>query len=361
MPESLLLTILDTALRGIVLAPLLLVVAIVLRDRPRAPMLRASLAMALGLSVQVVGSAPLFEAHVSRLWQAPFVAVSVGNSVLFWIFAQAMFDDDFALRPIHVAAWVMAAALSGINCALLAGGGSIFSYPAMVLQRALPLLFSILAAWAALSNWRADLIEGRRRMRLFILAIGVIYTLASLAARLQSPQGRLFGIDATLDVAALLVIVAILTWHLFRLNDADPLLPAAAATDPKRLAPAPREPDPAEEHLAGALSRLMLTERPYRGDVLTLSTLAARLKVPEYRLRRLINQRLGHRNFNAFVNGYRLDDAQAALADPARRDTPVLTIALDAGFQSIGPFNRAFKLATGITPTEFRKEKLADS
>jgi len=78
-------------------------------------------------------------------------------------------------------------------------------------------------------------------------------------------------------------------------------------------------------------------------------------------LRRLINQRLGHRNFNAFVNGFRLAEALAALADPGRRDLPVLTIALTAGFQSIGPFNRAFKMATGLTPTEFRRQKLADS
>jgi AraC-like DNA-binding protein len=40
----------------------------------------------------------------------------------------------------------------------------------------------------------------------------------------------------------------------------------------------------------------------------------------------------------------------------------VLSIALEAGFQSIGPFNRAFKAATGLTPTEFRgRAPLADS
>ena len=33
----------------------------------------------------------------------------------------------------------------------------------------------------------------------------------------------------------------------------------------------------------------------------------------------------------------------------------MLTIAMDAGFQSIGPFNRAFKAATNLTPTEFRR------
>jgi len=105
----------------------------------------------------------------------------------------------------------------------------------------------------------------------------------------------------------------------------------------------------------------MVEQRAYRSDDLSLTSLAARLAVPEYRLRRLINQRLGYRNFNAFINGFRLDEVRAALTDPARRELPVLTIALDSGFQSIGPFNRAFKAATGLTPTEFRKENLANS
>jgi sec-independent protein translocase protein TatA len=44
-----------------------------------------------------------------------------------------------------------------------------------------------------------------------------------------------------------------------------------------------------------------------------------------------------------------------------QREVPVLTIALDAGFGSIGPFNRAFKADTGLTPTDFRRQALADS
>jgi AraC-like DNA-binding protein len=34
---------------------------------------------------------------------------------------------------------------------------------------------------------------------------------------------------------------------------------------------------------------------------------------------------------------------------------PNITIAMDAGFQSLGPFNRAFKALTGVTPTEYRR------
>ena len=44
--------------------------------------------------------------------------------------------------------------------------------------------------------------EERRRLRIFVVVTGVIYSLAVLAARLGSSQGRLMGLSATLDVLA---------------------------------------------------------------------------------------------------------------------------------------------------------------
>src|SRR5689334_6436799 len=81
----------------------------------------------LGLGVQVVASTPWVEETLPRLWQAPLIAVSVGNAVLFWVFVQALFDDEFALRPVHAAAWVAVAALAGFNCAWMYGSGSVFA------------------------------------------------------------------------------------------------------------------------------------------------------------------------------------------------------------------------------------------
>src|SRR3981081_3283477 len=85
----------------------------------------------------------------------------------------------------------------------------------------------------------------------------------------------------------------------------------------------------------------MEEEKVYRQEGFGVSALVAALDVPEYRLRRLINQRLGHRNFSSFVNGYRLAEAMTALVDPAPADVPLLTIALDAGFPPTRPFNPA--------------------
>jgi AraC-like DNA-binding protein len=115
-----------------------------------------------------------------------------------------------------------------------------------------------------------------------------------------------------------------------------------------------------EAALLAALRKLMVEGRAYREEGLSIASLSQSLGVQEYRLRRLINGQLGHRNFSAFVNGYRLAEVETALADPAQAEVPILTIALDAGFGSIGPFNRAFKAHTGLTPTEFRRARLGN-
>ena len=82
--------------------------------------------------------------------------------------------------------------------------------------------------------------------------------------------------------------------------------------------------------------------------------------MPEHQLRKLINGALGFRNFSAFLNARRIPDAKAVLADPDNAKRQVLQIALDLGYGSIAPFNRAFKEATGQTPTEFRKTALGE-
>ena len=375
MVDLTLMTLLDAGLRGTDVALLLLLAAVLRRDRPRLPAARAGVAMTLGLFVQVVSSAPPVEALLPRLWQAPLVAISVSNGVLFWIFVQALFDDDFALRPAHVAAWLGAAVLSGFNCAVAAGSGWILAPVTVGLQRSVPLVCAVLAAVAAASRWNSDLVEPRRRLRSFIVVAGVAYTVAMLLARLASPQGQLSNVMATVDVAILGVILAVVAVQLLHLGGSELFPSARGITPPRavgvqaeaaaaRVVPTGTTPppaDPAEERLAGALQHLMAVERAYLAEDLSVGSVAARLAVPEYRLRRLINRRLGYRNFSAYVNGFRLDEARSALADPARRELPVLSIALEAGFQSIGPFNRAFKAATGLTPSEFRREKLADS
>lgn len=115
----------------------------------------------------------------------------------------------------------------------------------------------------------------------------------------------------------------------------------------------------ADRHLAAEL-RTLMAKGAYTEPGLTVGGLAKRLGTPEHRLRQVINQQLGYRNFAAFLNEYRVSAAKAALSDPAKARRQVLQIALDLGYGSIAPFNRAFRAATGVTPTSFRRAALAN-
>ena len=369
----------DAALRGALAATLLLLGAALLRERSAHVAARVGLALLAGLAVQTIGSAPVVEQGWPILWQAPLVGVSVGNALLFWLFAQALFDDDFAIGAWHIAGWAAVAAIGAGFCVSLALLGP-QALPTLLLRAVLrwvPACFAVLVIVVAASQWQADLVEPRRRLRGFIVIAGTAYTVAMVAVRLAASNGTLSATAAGFDTAALLLIVLVVAVAVLRVSDGGLLPPAVPAETCVREASTARAPvdasvdvrparsteavDPAEDQLAAALAHLMQHERVYRVDDLTLGLLALKLDVPDYRLRRCINRRLGHRNFNAYINAMRLAQAREALADPARRETGVLEIAMEAGFASIGPFNRAFKAAGGLTPSEFRRQALADS
>ncbi|MDF1812598.1 MAG: AraC family transcriptional regulator [Verrucomicrobiales bacterium] len=61
--------------------------------------------------------------------------------------------------------------------------------------------------------------------------------------------------------------------------------------------------------------------------------------------------------FRDFLTDLRIEDAANLLRATAK---PVSQIAYDVGFQSLSHFNRAFRKATGSTPTEYRARKAPD-
>lgn len=108
-----------------------------------------------------------------------------------------------------------------------------------------------------------------------------------------------------------------------------------------------------DRRLADAILRLLEDEQVYREPELRVADLATRLGTVDYRVSRTITQVLAEENFNRLVNRYRIAHACRLLADPAT-DGTVLDICLASGFASLGPFNRAFKAATGCTPSAYR-------
>ena len=301
-------------------------------------------------------------------WTFPILALSAGNNVVFWLLASALFEEGFRLRWWHGALWLVLTAAGSVACLLPSGPRSSDASGLLNLGLVLSsLVFAIAAIGLTIASWRSDLVEGRRRMRLFVVVASSAYIGLTALFQLAGSSRGDAGWGSLIGAIGLLAISGTIAWSLLRVGPAQSLFLVDA---PPRIAPvvdaAPAgedkaPPEAADPALIARLEQVMTTERTYRQDGLTIGALAQRMGLPEYRLRRLINQGLGYRNFNTFLNRYRIGEVKAALADPAQAEVPVLTLALDAGFSSLGPFNRAFKAETGTTPSEYRRTALGKS
>lgn len=104
--------------------------------------------------------------------------------------------------------------------------------------------------------------------------------------------------------------------------------------------------------LAGVLSDYMQSRRPYLDAELSLRSLADQLQLSPVLLSQVVNQGFG-KNFNDFINAYRVNAVKERLARGADKHLSLLGIAYECGFNSKATFNRAFKKQTGLTPGEF--------
>ncbi|MGB0949232.1 MAG: helix-turn-helix domain-containing protein, partial [Marinirhabdus sp.] len=102
---------------------------------------------------------------------------------------------------------------------------------------------------------------------------------------------------------------------------------------------------------------LMNKEKLYRNPNTSLNTIAERVQISTNYLSQLINKLSGH-NFSDFINTYRVEEVKLKLTDRAFSHYPILSIGLEAGFNSKSAFYNSFKKHTGISPTIFREKHL---
>jgi AraC-like DNA-binding protein len=220
----------------------------------------------------------------------------------------------------------------------------------------------------ALLEREDDLVEQRRAFRLWLPLLVAAQTGGILGYELITGRGSAMGGDPVVQLVNAVLILAITLFAGKALLRTEPELLVRAERPPAAEAEAEAGGDesplvslsPSEVVLKDRLLTAM-SEGIYRTPGLSIAGLAGRLGTPEHRLRALINQRLGYRNFSAFLNRYRIAEARSLLADRDKVDLPVLTIALDLGYTSLPTFNRAFRAETGQAPTDYRRAAIGQN
>lgn len=354
-------SLIEAALRGGAVVLLILVAALLLRDARRVPAGVFGALFALGTACYAIASTSIFAAS-SPSWLLPLEVIAMGNPVIFCLLAATLFDDDFKPSWLHAVGWLSMVAL-GISCLWIGVTGARWTFSGFGLA------CNALGVWYVLAGRAFDLVEARRRLRAVLVILVALYSIAIITSEIALPGGSRWPLLDLANGAGLLAITSVFAVVLLSISRDSALIsfpvsgPSLLAVSTRRPPAWPNQGDWADRDedtkLLTALRRLMEHDKAYREEGLSIGVLATKLGISEHGLRRLINQRLGYRNFNAFLNDFRLDDVIAALADHAQESVPILTIALDAGFQSLGPFNRAFKAKTGMTPSEFRRLQLS--
>lgn len=334
----------DTSLRMLAIGQLLLIAIVI--GRGGAPgAIRANTGMLLlGVAAYLTLATPQLRPGIGPAW-ATVQLFAQGVPLMLWTFAHQLFEKPIDRRIALAGLVTLVGCWAGNYAAMLIGWEGRTGIA--VIQRISSLLLVGHAIMIAIRERGDDLIEKRRRLRVgFVLVVGalafIVIVLEMLFGFRHAQPGVATGQALAIFIASTALGVALLQ------SDPELLFDPETGTET-----APRL-SPAEHVLRDKLDALMAT-RIHHETGLTIGLLAERLGVPEHRLRALINQRLGYRNFSAFLNHHRIADARAWLADPAKVDLPVLTIAMDLGYGSLAPFNRAFREATGQSPSEYRR------
>lgn len=323
----------------------------------------ALLPLLVCLAAYLMRSAPQWGGAPSPVMLLPLTVGALLFPAAFWWMVHAAFADRTDVPPVVAVAapLLLAAGLWPSESALAAQW-------AAAVQKLIGATFLGAALWRLWSTSRGDLVAQRRRWRGWLLAYTGIHALAVLTVELWLQDAHapawLDSINVAMIATVLFAAAALLirpdevAMEVLFGRDGGSMPSDAKVHDAGGLQP-PSSRSGVQPDLPwlARIQDLMEKEHVYRDPALSIANLAQRIGLPEYRLRELVHEQLGYRNFPAFVNDWRLQEVQRRLDDPALDRRPILTLALEAGFGSIGPFNRAFRERFGVTPTAYRQDR----
>jgi AraC-like DNA-binding protein len=182
----------------------------------------------------------------------------------------------------------------------------------------------------------------------------VIWSIVALSFALRAALQMNTGINAMVQIS-----ISILIYFIGYKGLQQPeifLNPSALSDDtpsqPEKYRRSGLSDDIAEE-IKQKLKTVMISEKLYLDNDLTLQKLADRMNISSHNLSEVINSKLNFSYYD-FVNSHRVEEFKRRVGDPANDPYNLLSIAFDSGFKSKGTFNSIFKKFTGMTPSEYK-------
>lgn len=294
----------------------------------------------LGMAASYIHFPPVFF-YLFRIFDVPHL-------VFIWLFGLSLFNSDFQIKRWHIMISILyCLPIISVRFAQFGLINEISTVAVFVANIFTIVMISHLV-FSVTRAYRDDLSEKRRKARVhFVCLISFMAVLISIAEIMVVLRGLDVALLAT--IKALAIFPAILWTCVWLLTFKSEKL--------------------GFDHNSGCGSgftanetkfyqRLMTelkSNRAFLEPNLSIADLAKRISTTEPKLRCFINQKLGHKNFSSFVNRFRIESIKEDFKNPEFSELPILTIALNNGFSSLSPFNRAFLRLEGTTPSQYRK------
>lgn len=103
------------------------------------------------------------------------------------------------------------------------------------------------------------------------------------------------------------------------------------------------------------IKEVLSNDKLFLDEDLTLNKLANQVNLSEKKLSAIINQEM-NTSFYDLINSYRIAEFKKRIVSTEFDNLTILGIAFDCGFKSKSTFNRLFKLSTGKSPSEYKKQ-----
>lgn len=335
---------------AVVVALLSLLSLLSRKDKQDADVLFAVVSGSLALSLMSpwMGSAPEWLG-----WTVAIGGAFTCNG--FWLVSRTLFRGGHGVQRRHVGLAVSVALLIAVH-----RGNATYaeSSPTALLVANDALLTFLSTTLVALSfleplrGWSRQWALTERRFRLsFVALYGLVVLSTTLLGALAEAFPAIQPVRGSV-VALCASTMIVFTHYALRYRRRAPL-PAADRSRSCRTGKVKGVSCEDDARLVALLHHHLDVLQVYREADLKVAELAARLGTAEHRLSKLISQQLGERNFNQLLNRYRVSHACKLLAARDGYEN-ILRISAESGFASLGPFNRAFKLLMGCTPSAYR-------
>lgn len=117
------------------------------------------------------------------------------------------------------------------------------------------------------------------------------------------------------------------------------------------------EPNEDDLRLMEQVSELIKKDEIFKDVDLTLDSLSRQMNINRNYLSKAINKTTG-KNFNTYINEYRIKEAIKIMSDKKSDVISIDAIALEVGFGNRTSFYQSFKKITGLSPSDFRNNKM---